>query len=87
MCLKRLHLEHNGSVVKSYAIYFQQQYIPEDRLQETVRDLFNIDLVTAISEFDADALSKIKTNISLHAYLPLLFEWPDSAVFLKLTFL
>lgn len=62
-----------GAVVKSYAIYFQQQYIPEDRLQETFRDLFNIDLATAtlnnfseatydqLSEFEADVLSKIKT--------------------------
>lgn len=62
-----------GAVVKGYAVYFQQQYIPEDRLQETFRDLFNIDLATAtlnnfseavydeLSEFDANVLSKIKT--------------------------
>jgi transposase len=67
-----------GEVVKSYAIYFQQQYIPEDRLQETFRDLFNIDLATAtlnnfsqaayddLSEFDADVLSKIKTAAVKH---------------------
>lgn len=67
-----------GAVVKSYAIYFQQQYIPEDRLQETFRDLFNIDLATAtlnnfsesahdeLSEFDADVLSKIKAALVKH---------------------
>lgn len=67
-----------GVVVKSYAVYFQQQYIPEDRLQETFRDLFNIDLATAtlnnfseaiydeLSEFDADVLSKIKTASVKH---------------------
>jgi transposase len=31
-----------GEVIQSFSIYFQhQQFIPEDRLQETFRDLFN----------------------------------------------
>lgn len=67
-----------GEVVKSYAIYFQQQYIPEDRLQETFRDLFGIDLATAtlnnfseaaydkLSEFEADVLYKIKVAAVKH---------------------
>ncbi len=36
-----------GQVIKSYALYLQQQFIPEDRLQKTFRDLFNIPLSTA----------------------------------------
>jgi transposase len=67
-----------GAVVKSYAIYFQQQYIPEDRLQETFRDLFKIDLATAtlnnfsetaydqLSEFEVDVLAKIKASPVKH---------------------
>lgn len=61
-----------GCTVKSYAIYFQQQFIPEDRLQETFNDLFNINLATAtlnnfsksvydeLEGFENTVLSKIK---------------------------
>jgi transposase len=67
-----------GNVVKSYAIYFQQQFIPEDRLQETFNDLFNIDLATAtlnhfsetmyeaLEIFENNVLSKIKTASVKH---------------------
>ena len=62
-----------GEVIKSWAIYFQQQqFIPEDRLQETFSDLFNVNLATAtligfsesvyddLANFDGEILSKIK---------------------------
>ncbi len=67
-----------GAVVKSHAVYFQQQYIPEDRLQETFRDIFNIDMATAtlnnfseavydeLAEFNTDVLSKIKAASVKH---------------------
>jgi transposase len=62
-----------GDVIQSYAVYFQQQqFIPEDRLQETFHDLFKINLATAtlsgfsesvyddLIDFDSEILSKIK---------------------------
>jgi transposase len=62
-----------GEVIQSWAVYFQQQQlIPEDRLQETFKDLFNVNLATAtlsgfsetvyneLAIFDGEALSKIK---------------------------
>jgi transposase len=67
-----------GAVVKSYAIYFQQQFIPEDRLQETFRDLFNIHLATdtlnnfsgsvyeELEIFEDYVLSKIKADPVKH---------------------
>lgn len=62
-----------GDVIQSYTVYFQQQqFIPEDRLQETFRDLFKVNLATAtlsgfsesahneLADFDNTVLSKIK---------------------------
>lgn len=62
-----------GEVIQSWAVYFQhQQFIPEDRLQETFSDLFNVNLATAtlnrfsesahdeLTKFDHEILSKIK---------------------------
>ena len=68
-----------GEVIKSWAIYFQQQqFIPEDRLQETFSDLFGVKLATAtlngfsesvydgLSDFDSEVLSKIKIEPVKH---------------------
>lgn len=62
-----------GRVIQSWAVYFQQQqFIPEERLQETLSDLFNVNLATAtlngfsesvydkLADFDSEILSKIK---------------------------
>jgi transposase len=62
-----------GEVIKSWSVYFQhQQFIPEDRLQETFWDLFGVRLATAtlsgfsesvyngLADFDSEVLSKIK---------------------------
>ena len=64
-----------GEVIKSWSVYFQQQqFIPEDRLQETFSDLFGVKLATAtlngfsksvydgLSDFDNEVLSKIKIS-------------------------
>lgn len=49
-----------GTVIKSYAIYLQQQFIPEDRLQETFRDLFNIHLATdTLNNFSESVYEKL----------------------------
>ena len=61
-----------GEVIQSWAIYLQhQQFIPEDRLQETFDDLMGIHLATAtlnrfsgslydkLTDFDCEVLSKI----------------------------
>lgn len=68
-----------GDVIQSWAVYFQQQQlIPEDRLQETFSDLFNISLATAtltgfsesaydkLAPFDDEVLSKIKISPVKH---------------------
>ena len=68
-----------GEVVQSWAVYFQQQqFIPEDRLQETFSDLFNVNLATAtlnrfsesvndeLENFDSEILSKIKVASVKH---------------------
>jgi len=62
-----------GEVVKSFSLYFQHQhFIPEDRLQETFRDLFSVNLATAtlnhfsesmhneLAEFEKRTLLKIQ---------------------------
>ena len=62
-----------GDVIQSWAVYFQQQqFLPEDRLQETFSDLFNVNLATAtltgysetvydnLAAFDEMVLSQIK---------------------------
>ncbi len=50
-----------GKVIQSYSLYFQhQQLIPEDRLQETFRDLFNVNLATAtLNHFSESAYNKL----------------------------
>ena len=67
-----------GEVVKSTALYFQQQFIPEDRLQETFHDLFKIDLATAtlnrfsesfyetLAPFEDSVLSQVKADPVKH---------------------
>ena len=68
-----------GDVIKSWAVYFQQQQlIPEDRLQEILSDLFNVNLATAtltgfsewvydkLAPFDDMVLSKIKVSPVKH---------------------
>jgi len=62
-----------GEVIQSWAVYFQhQQFIPEDRLQETFNDLMDVKLATAtlngfsesvydeLADFDYEVLSKIQ---------------------------
>lgn len=62
-----------GEVIQSWSVYFQhQQFIPEDRLQETFSDLIGVKLATAtlngfsesvhdeLSDFECDVLSKIQ---------------------------
>lgn len=63
-----------GSTIKTWAIYFQQeQLIPEDRLQATFADLWNVPLTTAtlnrfsqcaydeLADFDEAVLELVKT--------------------------
>jgi transposase len=62
-----------GEVIQSWAVYFQhQQFIPEDRLQETFNDLMDVKLATAtlngfsesihdeLADFDYEVLSKVQ---------------------------
>lgn len=68
-----------GDVIQSWAVYFQQQqFIPEDRLQETFSDLFNVNLATAtlagfseltydkLAPFEEALLSKIQISPIKH---------------------
>ena len=50
-----------GEVIQSYSLYLQhQQFIPEDRLQETFRDLFDVSLATAtLNYFSESAYKKL----------------------------
>lgn len=63
-----------GEVIQSWGLYFQhQQFIPEERLRETFKDLLNINLATAtfnnfsesvyneLANFESHVLSKIQT--------------------------
>lgn len=63
-----------GEIIQSWSVYFQQQQlIPEDRLQEAFKDLFDVKLATAtinhfsesvydeLAEFDNQVLSNIQT--------------------------
>jgi transposase len=63
-----------GEVIQSWAVYFQhQQFIPEERLQETFSDLFKVNLATAtlngfseslydaLFDFECEVLSKVRT--------------------------
>ena len=68
-----------GEVIQSLAIYLQHQhYIPEDRLQETFRDLFGVHLATAtlngfsegayqaLADFEETVLSNLKSASVKH---------------------
>ena len=68
-----------GSTVKTWAVYFQQeQLIPEDRLQATFSDLWNVPLTTAtlnrfsqcaydeLADFDEAVLTGVKEASTKH---------------------